>query len=178
MFSVPVPKDFSKQNPGRSLAGTAQPPPQPLLTAARAARVLSETRCGCRSRPVSRLRCGSGLRVPRRDRSPLPAPPCRCSGKGQHVIAEIVRVHRPAKLVRDAPERVAQLFLMGFGHGLSSFKSRSNMPPLATCGVKRVSAFSMTKRLRASAAARLPETSRISRSSMRFCSRARSIAGS
>ena len=32
--------------------------------------------------------------------------------EGQHVIAEIVRVHRPAQLVGDAPEGFAQLFLV------------------------------------------------------------------
>ena len=37
--------------------------------------------------------------------------------EGQHVIAEVVRVHRPAQLVGDAPKRVAQLFLVGVGHG-------------------------------------------------------------
>lgn len=36
--------------------------------------------------------------------------------EGQHVVAEIVRVHRPAQLVGDAPEGVAQLFLIGVGH--------------------------------------------------------------
>ena len=37
--------------------------------------------------------------------------------KGQHVIAEIVRVHRPAQLIGNAPQGVAQLFLIVFGHG-------------------------------------------------------------
>ena len=32
--------------------------------------------------------------------------------KGQHVVAEVVRVHRPAQLVGDAPEGFAQLFLV------------------------------------------------------------------
>lgn len=37
---------------------------------------------------------------------------------GQHVVAEVVRIHRPAQLVRDAPEGVAQLLLVGVGHYL------------------------------------------------------------
>ena len=36
--------------------------------------------------------------------------------EGQHVVAEIVRIHRPAQLVGDAPEGVAQLFLVGVAH--------------------------------------------------------------
>ena len=32
--------------------------------------------------------------------------------EGQHVVAEIVRVHRPAQLVGDVPEGFAQLFLV------------------------------------------------------------------
>jgi len=36
--------------------------------------------------------------------------------EGQHIIAEVVRVHRPAQLVSDAPEDVAQLLLILFCH--------------------------------------------------------------
>jgi len=36
--------------------------------------------------------------------------------EGQHVVAEIVRVHRPAQLVGDVPEGLAQLSLVGVGH--------------------------------------------------------------
>ena len=36
--------------------------------------------------------------------------------EGQHVVAEVVRVHRPAQLVGDAPEGVAQLFLIRVSH--------------------------------------------------------------
>ena len=36
--------------------------------------------------------------------------------KGQHVVAEVVRIHGPAQLVGDAPEGVAQLLLVGVGH--------------------------------------------------------------
>ena len=32
--------------------------------------------------------------------------------EGQHVVAEIVRIHRPAQLVGDVPEGLAQLFLV------------------------------------------------------------------
>lgn len=32
------------------------------------------------------------------------------------MVAEIVRIHRPTQLVRDAPEGVAQLSLIGVGH--------------------------------------------------------------
>jgi hypothetical protein len=41
--------------------------------------------------------------------------------EGQHVVAEIIRIHRPAQLVGDAPEGVAQLLLVGVGH-------RKNLP--------------------------------------------------
>lgn len=34
----------------------------------------------------------------------------------QHVVPEIVRIHRPPQLVGDAPEGVAQLALVGVGH--------------------------------------------------------------
>lgn len=36
--------------------------------------------------------------------------------KGKHVIAEIVRVHGPARLVGNGPEGAAQLFLILFSH--------------------------------------------------------------
>ena len=36
--------------------------------------------------------------------------------EGEHVVAEIIRIHRPAQLIGDAPEGVAQLFLVGVGH--------------------------------------------------------------
>ena len=36
----------------------------------------------------------------------------------QHVVAEVIRIHRAAQLVGDAPERAAQLFLVGVGHQL------------------------------------------------------------
>ena len=36
--------------------------------------------------------------------------------EGQHVVAEVIRIHGSAQLVRDAPEGVAQLFLFLFGH--------------------------------------------------------------
>jgi len=32
-------------------------------------------------------------------------------------MAEIIRIHRAAQLVGDAPEGIAQLFLVGVGHG-------------------------------------------------------------
>ena len=35
---------------------------------------------------------------------------------GQHVVAEVIRIHGPAQLVGDAPEGIAQLFLVGVGH--------------------------------------------------------------
>lgn len=38
--------------------------------------------------------------------------------KGLHVVAEIVRVHRPAQLVGDVPEGLAQLFLVLVDHGV------------------------------------------------------------
>lgn len=33
------------------------------------------------------------------------------------VCEEIIRVHRPAELVGDGPEGLAQYFLVGVGHG-------------------------------------------------------------
>lgn len=36
----------------------------------------------------------------------------------QHVVAEVVRIHRPAQLIGDVPERFAQLFLFLFGHSV------------------------------------------------------------
>jgi hypothetical protein len=36
--------------------------------------------------------------------------------EGQHVVAEVVHIHRPAQLVGDAPKGVAQLLLVGAGH--------------------------------------------------------------
>jgi len=38
--------------------------------------------------------------------------------KGEHVVAEVVRVHRPAQLVGDRPEGVAELLLAGVAHGV------------------------------------------------------------
>ena len=38
--------------------------------------------------------------------------------EGQHVVAEVVRIHGPPQLVGDAPEGVAELFLVLLGHGL------------------------------------------------------------
>ncbi len=40
--------------------------------------------------------------------------------KREHVITEVVRVHRAAQLVGDVPEGFAELFLVVFGHGFSS----------------------------------------------------------
>ena len=40
--------------------------------------------------------------------------------EGQHLVAEVVRIHGPAQLVSDAPEGLAQLFLVGIGHGKSA----------------------------------------------------------
>ena len=37
--------------------------------------------------------------------------------KGEHVVAEIVRVHCAAQLVGDAPEGASELFLVAVGHG-------------------------------------------------------------
>jgi len=37
--------------------------------------------------------------------------------KGEHVVAEISRIHRPAQLVRDGPEGFAELGLVGVTHG-------------------------------------------------------------
>lgn len=37
----------------------------------------------------------------------------------EHVVAEVIRVHRPAELVRDAPECLAKLPLVALGHGAS-----------------------------------------------------------
>ncbi len=36
--------------------------------------------------------------------------------EGEPVVAEIIRLHRPAQLVGDTFEGVAQLFLIGVGH--------------------------------------------------------------
>ena len=36
---------------------------------------------------------------------------------GQGFLDSCRRIHRPAQLLGDAPERVAQLFLVGVGHG-------------------------------------------------------------
>ena len=36
--------------------------------------------------------------------------------EGEHLVAEIVRIHRPAQLVGDAPESIAQLLLVGVAH--------------------------------------------------------------
>ena len=36
--------------------------------------------------------------------------------EGQHAIAEVVRVHRPSKLVCNSPKNVAKLFLVGVVH--------------------------------------------------------------
>ena len=36
--------------------------------------------------------------------------------ESQHIVAEIIRVHRPAQLVGDAPEGLAQLFLVVTTH--------------------------------------------------------------
>ena len=57
--------------------------------------------------------------------------------EGQHVVAEVVRIHRPAQLVGDAPEGVAQLFLIFVGHdagvssgaGAASDEARSGIKP-------------------------------------------------
>ena len=38
--------------------------------------------------------------------------------EGQHVVAEVVRIHRPAQLVGDVPEGFAQLFLVVFVHSV------------------------------------------------------------
>lgn len=37
--------------------------------------------------------------------------------EGKHVVAEVVRIHRPAQLVGDSPKGGAQLLLVGVGHG-------------------------------------------------------------
>src|SRR5690348_9371691 len=34
----------------------------------------------------------------------------------EHVVAEVVRVHRPAQLVGDVPQGFAELFLIAFSH--------------------------------------------------------------
>ena len=40
--------------------------------------------------------------------------------EGQHVVAKVVSIHRTAQLIGDAPEGVAQLFLVLFSHVFSS----------------------------------------------------------
>lgn len=39
--------------------------------------------------------------------------------EGEHIVAEVIRVHGAAQLVRDGPKGRAQLFLRLFGHGVS-----------------------------------------------------------
>ena len=39
----------------------------------------------------------------------------------QHVVAEVVRVHRSAQLVRDGPESLAEFFLSVVDHGVDSW---------------------------------------------------------
>ena len=49
--------------------------------------------------------------------------------EGQHAIAEVVRVHRTAKLVGDFPKSVAELFLVGVVHrGALVLKLKLHLP--------------------------------------------------
>ncbi len=57
--------------------------------------------------------------------------------EGQHVIAEIVRIHRAAQLVGDAPEDIAQLFLVLFGHARVIFFVGSDVRSRAGSGSGR-----------------------------------------
>lgn len=43
-----------------------------------------------------------------------------------HVVAEVVRIHGPAQVVRDAPEGVTQLFLIGVGHEVGGLEMDEN----------------------------------------------------
>jgi len=54
--------------------------------------------------------------------------------KRQHLVAEVIRVHRHAQLVRDAPEGLAQLFLVGVGHDLWSRMGNSSMDSFTSSG--------------------------------------------
>ncbi len=45
----------------------------------------------------------------------------------EHVIAEVIRVHRSAELVRDGPERLAKLFMLVLRHGLARVGDKRKM---------------------------------------------------
>ena len=42
--------------------------------------------------------------------------------EGQHVVAEVIRIHGTPQLVCDAPKSIAELFLVGVVHGLAKTK--------------------------------------------------------
>ena len=40
----------------------------------------------------------------------------------EHIVAEVIRIHGPAQLVGDTPQRVAELLLIGFSHRANSIQ--------------------------------------------------------
>ena len=51
----------------------------------------------------------------------------------QHVVTEIVRIHRPAQLIGDIPEGSAQLLLIGVGHGFGISSATRRLPQRWAC---------------------------------------------